>query len=268
MAAADDQFLLAPGQPEIPVAVLPSHVAGVEPALAVFQREPHAAVVLVLQVAAKDVGPTDGDDADLVGFAFAKIVALCVQSQHAHLLVRKAQPDGADARFAGQGVEAAGARPFGQAVAFQDADARALFEATEELHRHRCSTTHAQLERAKVKAFARLLQQGRIDRGDAAEEVDAVVLDHSPETFEHAGAAIAVRGAEHDMGAYRPGCQPGDQLAVRMEQGQAAEQRLSGPKAVGHHAGHCIRIEHFVQMLAHGDLRQTGRATGTEIRGH
>src|SRR5208337_3350807 len=65
VSAADDELLLATGEPEIAASVPPAEVAGVEPPLAV-DIDPNAFVVTRIEIAREDVRAVDRDHADLV----------------------------------------------------------------------------------------------------------------------------------------------------------------------------------------------------------
>src|SRR5271166_3094350 len=92
VAAADDQLLAPPGQPEIAVRVLPAEIAGVEPFLAI-DLDPQAGVVPRVEIATKDVRPVDEDGADLIGVSAAGEAPCLVEDSGDHLLIGDAESD-------------------------------------------------------------------------------------------------------------------------------------------------------------------------------
>ncbi|MBR8342054.1 hypothetical protein KTD19_30445 [Burkholderia multivorans] len=114
----------------------------------------------------------------------------------------------------------------------------------------------------------RHVEQRCVQRGDGTEEVDAMVRDDLPESPDDAFPAIALRRPEHDVRAARERQQPRYHRRVHMKEGQPAEYGLAGADAVAEKSRGAPRIRHFVAVTAHRDLRQTGRAAGTEERRH
>ncbi len=95
--AANDQFLLAAGEPEIIVRVLSAEIAGVQPeSRPPFDPDPF--VVSGIEIAGEHVRAADRDDADLVGLRVANVFVLGVEDQRAHVLIGIADADRADAR--------------------------------------------------------------------------------------------------------------------------------------------------------------------------
>ena len=229
--AADDQFLLAPCEPEVAVGVLPAEVAGVEPRLA-LALDPDPLVVRRIEIAGEDVGPADGDDADLVGRRVANISVVAVEDQRAHVLIGKPEADRTDPRRGVERGQARGAGALGQAVAFENADAGFALELMEQLHRHRRRAADRRFQALDVPPGDRRLQQRRIDGRNAREHGDAKMLDQRPEVRDHALAAIALRRRHHDIRALRPRRETGHQLAVHVKERQAAEDRLAGAEAI------------------------------------
>ena len=74
----------------------------------------------------------------------------------------------------------------------------------------------------------RNVEQRRIQCRDGAEEIDVMMFDDFPETFDDAVASVTLRCAEHDMGAARRQ-EAGHHRGIDVKERQAAKVVLPGP---------------------------------------
>ena len=265
--AADDQLLLAAGQPEVTVRVLAAEIAGIEPAPLVSAVDPELRVLGRIEVAGEDIGAGDRDRARFVDLGLALITARVVEDQHLHVLMGNPQADRADASFTLGRIDRTDASAFGQTIAFEDADAGGLLEAPEHFQRHRRGTAQAELQTRYVGLAQRYLQQPGIQRGHAAEEVDAIVLHDLPEVLDHALAAITLGRTEHNVRPFQKRQQAGHQSRVDVEQRQAAVDDLAESDTIVHDAAGGPGIRDLVAVGPGRDLGAAGGAASAEIRG-
>ena len=101
MSAPDDQVFGPARQPEIPVLVAAGQIAGQQPAI--LREQP--LVMAFLLVTADHIRPLDGDNADFLIGAILGPAPLLVDTHGLHVLIGKADTDGADAPLAVRRVE-------------------------------------------------------------------------------------------------------------------------------------------------------------------
>ncbi|MOA07249.1 hypothetical protein D3C78_1269360 [compost metagenome] len=130
VAAADDQLLLAPGQPEVALRILATQIARIQPALTA-DIDPQSPVMALLQIAVEQVRATDRDQADFIHVGIAQVLAGVIEHDHAHILVGDPYPDGADTALAMGRIDRGDAGALGEAVAFEDLHPGPLLELAE-----------------------------------------------------------------------------------------------------------------------------------------
>ena len=177
--AADDQLLLAAGQPEIAVCVLAGEVAGVEPALAPAV-DPEPGVVDRVDVTREDIRPLDRQNARLVDFRKSKKDAGFIQNHDCHVLIGKPQSHRPDTRFRVRRIDAGDAAALCQTIGFENSNSGFRFERSKQLRRHRRGAAVAELDARNVVRAERRLKEGRVNGRDAGEGVDPVVFDDRP----------------------------------------------------------------------------------------
>src|SRR3974390_2830585 len=102
--AADDQLFAAPREPEIAFRILSSKIAGIQP-LCSIDFNPKGPVVFLAQVSLKDVRATNDDGSNLSNTRRTDVFTIRIEHNQPHRLVGQAQSNGADAPFAGEGID-------------------------------------------------------------------------------------------------------------------------------------------------------------------
>ena len=222
MAAANDQVLGPPGDPEIAIGVDPAQIAGAQET--VLGEKIVVLVGFGIGRAFEDAGIGHADLAHLVGCAFGKTLGQLPQD--AHMGIGQGNADRAHLLDAVDRIATDQTGRLGQAIAFGDLDPGRGLEAVVKLDRQRGRAGNRRPERGDIRVH-RPLHQRRDRRRHGNQETDLPAFDQLPEIVEDAIAAIAGGGRHDHM------CARGDAAHQHRIGGEDMEQRQRAHQHVG-----------------------------------